>query len=326
MKNLLKIAAYALGGVAVLAALAAAYISISGIPNYPYRPTPEITNLKVAPDSTRIARGAKIATLLCNECHRDMKTGNLTGHEMLDMPKEFGQVFSLNITHDPAHGIGAWTDGEIYYFLRTGIRKDGSFAPPYMPKFPLLADEDVRSIIAWLRSDAPVLAAAPEEFPPNKPNFLVKLLAHVVFFPPPLPAQAIAAPDTSNQIAFGKYVADGLCGCYQCHSADFKTMDILVPEKSAGFYGGGNPMLNYEGQTVPTANITTDKETGIGMWTYQQFYDAVKFNKSPRGGALHYPMFPHVTLTDGEVAAVYAYLKTVPVIRNSVARYASMEH
>jgi len=32
-----------------------------------------------------------------------------------------------------------------------------------MPKFPLMADEDLYSIIAWLRSDDPLLAAAPQE-------------------------------------------------------------------------------------------------------------------------------------------------------------------
>jgi cytochrome c1 len=64
-----------------------------------------------------------------------------------------------------------------------------------------------------------------------------------------------------------------------------------------------------------------DKETGIGNWTEQQFVDAVRFGKKPQGGMLHYPMTPHAALTETEVKAVFAYLKTVPVVHNKVDRY-----
>ena len=321
MKRLFKILSYALGAVALLVGIAVSYIALRGIPDYPYAPTPAIASLKVAPDSTRVARGAKIATLLCNECHKDPSTGRLTGRLMPDLPKEFGVYATLNITHDPVHGIGAWTDGELYYFLRTGIHKDGRWSPPFMPKFPLMADEDLYSIIAWLRSDDPLLAAAPQEFPPNKPNLFVKFLSNVAFVPPPMPPAPIVIPDTTNKVAFGKYVADALCACYACHSADFAKQDALNPEKSLGFYGGGNPMLNLEGELVASANITMDKETGIGAWTAEQFREATKFGKNPKGGPLHYPMFPHTTLSDTEVDAIWAYIQTVPPIKNPVMRY-----
>ena len=321
MRHLFKILGYALGVLALLAGISVAYIYFKGIPTYSYAPTPEILRLKVTPDSARIARGAKIATLLCNECHKSAETGRLTGRLMPDLPKEFGTVATLNITHDPEHGIGAWTDGELYYLLRTGIHKDGRWSPPFMPKFPLMADEDLYSIIAWLRSDDPLLAAAPQDFPPNQFNLFVKFLANVAFTPPPLPDRPIAIPDTTNRVAFGKYVADALCACYACHSADFAKQDPLNPEKSLGFYGGGNPMLNLTGELVPSANITMDKETGIGEWTAMQFLEATKYGKKPGGGPLNYPMFPHTTLSDTEVGAIYAYLQTVPPIKNKVTRY-----
>lgn len=190
-----------------------------------------------------------------------------------------------------------------------------------MPKFPLMADEDVYSIIAWLRSDDQRLAPSPKEYPPNQYNFMMKFLGNVAFSPPPLPARQITIPDTANIVAYGKYVANGLCVCFACHSADFKKMNYLEPEKSAGFYGGGNPMLNKSGETVPSANITIDKETGIGNLTAEQFYQAVKFGQNPRGGPLYYPMFPHTTLTDAEINGIWAYLQTVPPIKNQVARY-----
>lgn len=80
-------------------------------------------------------------------------------------------------------------------------------------------------------------------------------------------------------------------------------------------------MLNFDRELVPSTNITPDKETGIGNWNYQQFYDAVKFNKNPKGGALNYPMFPHTTLTDTEINGIWAYLQTVPPIKNQVNQY-----
>lgn len=325
MKRLLTYLGIFLGAVALLGAAAAAYLHFKGIPDYPYEPTAEIRNLKVEPDSVRIARGAKIAALLCNECHKDRESGRLIGHEMPDLPKEFGKVHSLNITRDPEHGIGAWTDGELYYFLRTGIRKDGSWTPPMMPKFPLMADEDIYSIIAWLRSDDPMLAPDSRELPPNNYNLFMKFLSNVAFTPPPLPQKPIVIPDSTDKVAFGRYVADGLCVCFACHSADFAKMDLLNPEKSLGFYGGGNPMLNMEGEVVPSANITVDKTTGIGSWTKEQFREAVKYGKNPKGGPLYYPMFPHTTLTDTEVDAIWDYLQTVPQITNAVARYQPKE-
>lgn len=312
---------WTVGILAFLAISAALFFYLKGIPHYTFQPTAEINALQVRPDSIRIARGAKIATLLCNECHKDPTTGKLTGRPMPDIPAELGKAASLNITRDSVHGIGAWTDGELYYFLRTGIRKDGSWAPPFMPKFPLMADEDLYSIIAWLRSDDPLVASAPQEYPPNQYNLLVKFLANVAIFPPPLPDKTILVPDTSSQLELGRYVADALCACYGCHSADFTKQDPLNPEKSLGYYGGGNPMLNMDGKVVATANITMDKETGIGNWTREQFREAVKYGKNPKGGPLHYPMFPHTTLTDAEVDAVWVFLQTVPPVRNQVNRF-----
>lgn len=320
MKRLIKFLLYGLGGLLGLVALAAAYIQIKGVPTYDYQVPPEIANLKVQSDSTQVARGLKIASMLCKGCHADFESGKLTGHIMTDLPKEFGTVASYNITQDKIHGIGEWTDGELYFYLRRSIRKDGHYNP-IMGGFTLMADADIHAIIAWLHSDDPSLAPDPKEYPVNQPNFLIKLLCNTAFTPPPLPDHAIALPDTTNKVALGKYLADGLFNCYACHSADFKTNDNRTPEHSKGYYGGGNPMLNYEGQTVPTANITMDKETGIGSLTPDQFLQAVKYGKNPKGGPLYYPMFPHTALSDYEVEAIYAYLQTVPVIKNPVARY-----
>ena len=323
MKRFFRILLLVVGFIVLAVGAFALYIQIKGVPKYPVAMTEAIKNLKVPVDSAHIAEGKRISSMLCRECHYSSETKKLTGSFRADIPKEFGDTYSLNITQDKTHGIGNWTDGELYYFLRTGIRpQTGQYVPPFMPKFPRMSEEDLHSVIAWLRSPDPELAADEREFPPVKSNFLIKLLCNMAFKPLPLPAQPIMEPDTTNKVALGKYVADGMIGCFACHSADLKTLNDLEPEKTPGFYGGGTVMLDLDGVTgVPTANITMDKATGIGNWTEQQFVDAVRYAKKPQGGLLHYPMLPHAGLSETEIKAVYAYLQTVPVIQNPVDRF-----
>ncbi len=323
MKKVFKILGYGLGSIIVLIGIFAAYIQIKGVPYYPVEIPNAIQQLQVPRDTQHIAEGKRIASMLCRECHYSTETQKMTGGHRTDIPKEFGEIYSLNITQDKTHGIGDWTDGQIYYFLRTGIRpQTGQYVPPFMPKFPRMSDEDMYSIIAWLRSEDAELAPDPHEYPANKANFLIKLLANVAFKPLPLPQQPIIEPDTTDAVALGRYVADGMVGCYNCHSADLKTINELEPEKSPGFYGGGTAMLDLDGKTeVVTANITFDPTTGIGNISEQAFVEAVRFCKKPGGGQLHYPMTPHAGLSDTEVRAIYAYLKTVPQIHHEVTRF-----
>ena len=323
MKKGMKILGYLLGSVALLVGIFAAYVQFKGVPKYPVEMPDQVKTLKVPVDSAHIAEGKRIASMLCRECHYSPATEKMTGSHRTDVPKEFGEIYSLNITQDKTHGIGGWTDGELYYFLRTGIRpQTGQYVPPFMPKFPRLSDDDLHSVIAWLRSPDPELAPDAHEYPPTQANFLIKLLSNVAFGPLPLPAQPIVEPDTTDKVALGKYVANGVIGCFVCHSADLKSINELEPEKTPGFYGGGTVMLDMDGKTgVPTANITLDKESGVGNLTEQQFVDAVKYGKKPGGGALHYPMTPYAALTDTEVKGIFAYLKTVPVVKNQVLRY-----
>lgn len=320
MKKVLKPLAWILGILIACVMIGALFINVRGIPKYNYDPPSHVLNLKVQADSAKIARGEKIAFTLCFGCHQSTDN-NFSGRLMSEVPKEFGKINSYNITHDAEKGIGAWTDGELFHFLRTGIRKDRSWAPIYMPKLTQLADEDIHSIIAWLRSDDPRLAPSKTEAPPNQPNFLIKLLSHVAFEAPAYPDPPIQLPDTNDLVALGRYVANGMADCYGCHSADFKTMNIVHPEKTPGFYGGGNPMINLKGELVYSANITMDEATGIGNWTLQEFINAARWGKKRNGDPLSDPMFPHPNLTDREVEAIFAYLKTIPKINNPVIRY-----
>ena len=267
-----------------------------------------------------MARGKLISHILCSECHLDNQTGRLTGLRLPDLPPEFGQAFSKNLTHDKTVGIGGWTDGEIAFLLRTGIRRDGMYTPPWMPKLARIQDEDLMSIIAFLRSDDSLVMADPTPDFESQPSFLAKFLAHVAFKPFAYPDHAIKAPDTADKVAFGRYLALDAFDCFACHSGDFKKMNDREPEKSYLFFAGGNLMPDLGGHVRVTANLTPDPETGIGKWSEADFVKALRDGVRPDGRQLRYPMTKRNEFTEGEAAAIYAYLKTVPPLRHDLDR------
>jgi hypothetical protein len=133
--------------------------------------------------------------------------------------------------------------------------------------------------------------------------------------------KSVPEPDTTNAVKWGEYVCLYRVECYTCHSADFTTDDFIHPEKSKGFFGGGNTFKMPDGSTIRSLNLTMDEETGIGRWTEDEFVKAVKTGIVPNGQpALRPPMKPYVYLSDGEAKAIYAYLKTIPKIKNQVER------
>jgi mono/diheme cytochrome c family protein len=308
VKKPFKIVGITLGVILAFILLFALYVQIDGIPKYDVQKI----DLKVKITPERVAQGQKIASMECIACHAG-ESGRLTGRLLKELPPEFGTIYSRNITGDMEKGIGSWTDGEILFLLRTGIKRDGQYLPPYMAKFHLASDEDMYSVIAWLRSDK--IISTSEEPPESTPSFLTKLLSHVAFKPLPYPEKIITQPDTTNIVEHGKYLANAVYNCYPCHSADFKTMNDMEPEKTGGFYGGGNKMPGTNGEIVVTSNLTFDA-TGIAAYTVEEFTDAVRFGKKRDGTLTRYPMFPHIQLTDTECKAIYQYLKTVPKIAN----------
>jgi mono/diheme cytochrome c family protein len=319
MKKFLRITGYVLGVVVLLVASFAAYVALSGVPTYD---PPVIPNTRVEVTPARVARGEVIAQVQCMGCHAD-KQNRLAGQQMIDIPEMFGTVYTQNITQDKEKGIGNWTDGELIYFLRTGVRRNGSYAP-VMPQYPNLSDEDMHSVVAWLRSDRFPVQPVSEEPPASEFSFFTKFLTHAVMKPLPYPQSFIAGPDTTDLIALGKYTADAFGDCYGCHSADFVKLDKINTPLSEGYYGGGNVFKNELGETVLSSNLTFDTETGIGgRYTKEQFIRAVKTGVRPDGSILKYPMLPKSVLSDHEVGAIYEYLKTVPKIKNDIAQKTS---
>jgi mono/diheme cytochrome c family protein len=314
MKRILKWLAVALGLALALAGAAAAYVALAPIPRYPVVPV----DFPVDVTPERVARGKRTVEMLCAGCHLDSATGGLTGKRMLDLPPQFGESWSRNITSHPVKGIGSWTNGQIAYLIRTGVARDGRYIPPWMIKMPIVSDEDLRDVIAFLRSDDPLVQPRDVDDHDSRPSFLAKALVHTVFKPLPWPSRAITAPPPTDEVAYGRYLVTSRLLCYACHSADFTTNDDLHPERSRGYLAGGNAMPDLAGKLVPTANLTPDPETGIGRWTAAEFRRALRDGIGPGNRPLRYPMVPYRPLSDEEVDAIFAYLRSVPPVGNAV--------
>lgn len=69
------------------------------------------------------------------------------------------------------------------------------------------------------------------------------------------------------------------------------------------------------------ANLTPDVNTGIGIWTEEMFLNAMKTGKHMGSGRTILPPMPWQNLsrlTEEDLKAIFAYLKSVPAIRNQV--------
>jgi mono/diheme cytochrome c family protein len=321
MKRILKIVAIILGIVFFAVVVLLAYIQFAPMPVYENE-APEYT---FEFDSLDVEAGAKIAAMTCANCHRS-KDSKLGGAYMRDNDS-FGEIYATNITSHKSKGIANYTAGELKYLLRTGIKKDGSYAPPWMPKYPNMSDLDMKRVIAFLKSDHPMVQPSENQVPATKYNMLSKaLIKFKVFGPLHFDDKPVSHPYSNDKVALGKYLATAVYDCYGCHSPDFKTQNILFPEKTPGYFSGGNPFVGNEGQLILTRNLTMDKKTGIGTWTKEQFIENVKFGTHPHGGAPNrYPMLAFSTFSDAEAGAIYAYLKTIPVIENEIEKNIASE-
>ena len=313
MKKFLKILGLILGVIVLAIAGIAAWVNFSDTPAY------EVKNLDIQlpTDSLSLARGGKIVELVCAYCHRS-EDGLLNGKLFSPESEGFGEIWSGNLTNHPTAGLGRYKDGEIAYLLRTGIKRTGELAGPFM-MYPNLSDEDMAAVIAYLRSDVPSVQAS-DVVHKSRYSFLAKALYKFGAFKPlPYEGKPLHTPDPSDPVAYGRYLVTARFECSSCHSASFETYNVLEPEKSPGYLGGGNPVADKNFNHVLSRNITPDPELGIGKWTKEEFKQAIQNGIRPDKTPLTFTMPRFDVLTDEEIDAIWAYLQTVPALNTSPA-------
>lgn len=124
------------------------------------------------------------------------------------------------------------------------------------------------------------------------------------------------AQDQDALLKRGQYLVNGPMACSNCHGTRAKDFSIMPGMEFAGGFHLVDPAFD-----VYTANITPDEQTGIGKWTDEQIRTAIRRGIDPEGKIIFPPM-PVPTynnLSDDDVNAVVAYLRTLKPVHNEVA-------
>jgi mono/diheme cytochrome c family protein len=142
----------------------------------------------------------------------------------------------------------------------------------------------------------------------------------------------------------GRYLVNGI-GCGDCHTP--KTMGPNGPEEDASRLLSGHPERSSlpappaaagDSPWVATAswdltawsgpwgisyamNLTPDENTGIGSWAEETFVKALRTGRHMGASRPILPPMPwwaFRNLTDEDLKAIYAYLRTIPPVKNRV--------
>jgi mono/diheme cytochrome c family protein len=115
----------------------------------------------------------------------------------------------------------------------------------------------------------------------------------------------------------GDYLVTTIAACGNCHSPRDASGRVIAGAELSGAEFD-DPGLGH----IITPNITPDPETGIGKWSTAQIVTALRDGKRPDGTIIGPPMpipvYRH--MSDGDAAAIAAYLKSLTPIRHAVAR------
>lgn len=110
--------------------------------------------------------------------------------------------------------------------------------------------------------------------------------------------------DQAKMIKRGEYLVK-VGDCISCHT-------VTPGGKN---FAGTLPFKTPFG-TFYSPNITPDKETGIGKWSFADFKRAMHDGKNPQGKN-YFPVFPYIyfsKINDNDLRAIWAYLQKVPVV------------
>lgn len=158
-------------------------------------------------------------------------------------------------------------------------------------------------------------------------------------------ASAIPAPASAPDPAVerGRYLVT-IGGCHDCHTPWHLGPNGPEPDMSRALSGHPAALVMPPAPALPegpwigslgatntawagpwgvsfTANLTPDDETGTGRWSEEEFMDTIRSGRHlGRGRQILPPMpwFNYAQMSDEDLAAVYAYLRTIPAISNRV--------
>ena len=265
----------------------------------------------------RVERGRYLADAVigCVLCHSERDTslpgappraGREYGGSILEESPGYRMV-APNISPDPETGAGTWTDDMFARAIREGVGHDGRGLglPMWWWSFRSLDDEDLQSIVVYLRSRPPVRNPLPKRILNAEQERERAAAAQ------PLTS---AQPTKSREdpVQRGIYLIS-VADCMGCHSA-------WEAKINAGAFAGGNA-IRLAGEVTFSANITPDP-SAIGAWTAELFTQVIRSGKS---GTLR-PVMPwaaYRNMSDEDLRAIFLALREVAPVRHFVSNLAS---
>ena len=309
-RRLAKISGYTVLVLLVLTALAITF-TVGWRPVIGAKQRP-LTSRKFDATSNRMRRGEYLVhgVMGCMTCHskydENAETPVMLSKEGAGSIFEEGSIRLVvpNITSDPETGIGKWSDDAIARAIREGIAVDGRTLVPVMPYelFRHMSDEDLASVVVFIRSLPPVHSELPQT---RLPFLLTRLMQSA---PRPV-TEPVPEPDRSTPTRQGAYLAE-MAHCRDCHTPLNPKFQPIPGMEMAG----GNPI----GKEVVSANLTPDP-SGI------PYYDAPLFLAVMRTGYVGarklkqvMPWWVYRNMTDDDLKALFAYLQALKPVHHAV--------
>lgn len=321
MKKLMKILGRIVMVLLLIIICIVGYIKIA-LPN-----VGDAADVKVEATPERIARGEYLANnvTVCIDCHSTRDWSRFSGPivpgsfgkggELFDQKFGFpGAFYSRNITPE---GISRYTDGELFRLITTGVNKEGKAMFPVMPylNYGRMDEEDIKSIIAYIRTLKPIH----NEVPASSPDFPMSIIINTI----PQKAALAKMPPKTDVVNYGKYLANA-ASCKDCHTPFEKGKFLEGTE-----FGGGREFPFPDGAVVRSSNISPDA-TGLGSWTEEMFLDRFKTNSDsammshtikPGEYNTIMPWTMYARMTQEDLKAIFAFLKTVKPQKNTVTKF-----
>jgi mono/diheme cytochrome c family protein len=122
---------------------------------------PPASSADLVPDDG--SAGAKaINTRRCGSCHNEPNQPPLSGRSTkLPNYPDGVELYGPNLTPDMDTGTGKWTDGQLRLAIREGVDNESLSLCPQMQHYKTMSDEEVDSIIKYIRAMPPARRVAP---------------------------------------------------------------------------------------------------------------------------------------------------------------------
>ncbi|SEL39639.1 Cytochrome c, mono-and diheme variants [Roseateles sp. YR242] len=262
----------------------------------------------------------------CMACHTAPQGKPYAGG--LAMATPVGTLHTTNITPDKQTGIGNFSFNDFDRAVRHGITPSGDTLYPAMPypSYGRLSDDDMRALYAYFMNGvAPVQAANPPNAIPWPLSMRWPLALWRKTFAP-APTQTPPGVDLARYkdpvIARGAYLVQGAGHCGSCHTPRASTLQELALDD-------GGPQYLAGGQVIDgwlASNLRGDAADGLGRWTVQDIVATLKTARNTHAAVVGTPMHEVVTqstqhMTDEDLRAIAAYLKTLPASSSAVAKF-----